>query len=37
MEYMILVTIDTYNMVIDNLDIKLVILWDFPITFNIMI
>lgn len=33
----ILVATDAYSMGINNLDIKLVIQWDFSITFNIMI
>lgn len=35
--YIILVTTDIYGMRINNPDIKLVIQWDFPITFDAMI
>lgn len=37
MECTILVATDAYGMGIDNPDIKLVIQWDFPITFDAMI
>lgn len=37
MDCVILVATDAYGMSINNLDIKLVIQWDFPITFNVMI
>lgn len=33
----ILVAIDAYSIGIDNLDIKLVIWWDFPLIFDTMI
>lgn len=33
----ILVATDTYGMNIDNLDIRLVIQWDLPISFDSMI
>lgn len=35
--YIIFVATDAYGMGINNLDIKLVIQWDFPITFDAMI
>ena len=37
MEYTILITTDSYGMGINNPDIKLVIQWDIPVTFDAMI